>query len=280
MLASYRRQPSVDSHAPRRYNEQSAANRRSPVAEEERMRTIIGIVLLTAWVGAPASVRAGDRDKALAVIEQSIKAHGGAEALTKAQTRSRSGQGVLTLSGDVPFTTEETVRLPDCCRMVLETGRNRVILVLNGDKGWMLPPGGAVQEMNKEQFGDRREEIYVWWLMTLTPLRKDSFELTPLPDTKVNGQEAAVIKVARKGHADVSLFFDKRTALLIKIARRAKEAGVPLDKDYYYSDHRDFEGAKLPGKEIITLNGKKLSEVKFAGYKLLPKLDESTFNKP
>jgi hypothetical protein len=243
------------------------------------MRISLGIVLATAMI-VPASLEAADRDQALAVIEHAIKAHGGAEALNRAQTRSRSGQGVLTLSGDVPFTTEETVRLPDCCRMVLETGRSRVVLVLNGDKGWTLPPGGAAQAMSKDQFADRREEIYVWWLMTLTPLRKDGFELTPLPDAKVNGQEAAVIKVSSKGHSDVSLFFDKKNALLIKIARRAKEAGVPLDKEYHYSDHRDFDGARLPGKEIITLNGKKLSEVKFAGYKMVPRLDDSTFDKP
>ncbi len=245
------------------------------------MRTIMGIVLLAAWMATPVSVRAADRDKALAVIEQAVKAHGGAEALNKARTRSRSGQGVLTLGGEEPFTTEETVRLPDCCRMVLEIRRNRVLLVLNGDKGWNLPPGGAVREMNKEQFGERSEEMYVWWLMTLTPLQKEGFDLTPLPDAKVNGQEAAVVKVSSKGHPDASLFVEKKTGLLIKIARRAKEAGFAHDREYYYSEYKDFDGVKLPCKEIIIINSKtKLSEVKFTSYKLLSKIDDATFNKP
>ncbi len=244
------------------------------------MRIIVGIALMALGLGIHTPVRAGERDKALAVIEQAIKAHGGAEALTKAQKRSRRGQGVLTLTGEVPFTTEETVHLPDRCRVVLEVGRNRVVIVLNGDKGWLLPPGGSAQPMNKEQLAERREEPYVWWLMTLTPLQKDGFDLTPLPDAKVNGQDAAVVKVASKGHPDSRLFFDKKTGLLVKIARRAREAGVPLDREYLYSDHKDFDGVKLPAKEIITINGKKQSEVKFASYKLLSALDGATFNKP
>ena len=245
------------------------------------MRTIMGIVLLAAWMATPVSVRAADRDKALAVIEQAVKAHGGAEALNKARTRSRSGQGVLTLGAEVPFTTEETIQLPNRCRVLIEVGRNRVLLVLNGDKGWTLPPGGAVREMNKEEFSERSEEMYVWWLMTLTPLQKDGFDLTPLPDAKVNGQETAVVKVSSKGHADASLFFEKKSGLLIKIARRAKEAGFVHDREYYYSDHKDCDGVKLPCKESIIINGKnKLSAVKFANYKLLSKIDDATFDKP
>src|SRR5262249_26193470 len=141
--------------------------------------------------------------------------------------------------------------------------RAQLIVVLNGDKGWMLTGGGTAQEMNKETLSERREELYVWWLMTLTPLLKDGFELKPLADAKVNDREAAVVKVSRQGHSDLPLYSNKKSGLLVKIARRASEAGVALNKEYLYSDHKDFDGAKMPGKEIITMNGNKLSEVKF-----------------
>jgi hypothetical protein len=244
------------------------------------MRTTAGIVLIAASLGWSAPARADDRDKALAVIERAVKVQGGAEALNKAQTRSRTGQGKLALGGDLPFTTEETVQLPGRSRTVLEAGGRRQIVVLNGDKGWILPLGGAAQELNKEFFEELREEPYVWWLMTLTPLQKDGFELKPLPDAKVKDQDAYVVKVSSKGHPDATLFFDKRTDLLIKIARRARQAGVPLDKEYYYSDYKDFDGVRLPARELITLNGKPLSEVTFTRYKLLSRIEDSTFAKP
>jgi hypothetical protein len=242
------------------------------------MRTVVAIVSGMVFL-APTGLGAGDRDKALAVVEQAIKAHGGADALNKAQTRSRTGRGELTLSGNIPFKAEEIVSLPERCRTVLEATGVRRVIVLNGDKGWMLS-GGASQEMNKELLSELREEPYVWWLATLTPLQKDEFELTPLPDAKVNGEDASVLKVSHRGHVDVRMFFDKKTGLLVKIARRAREAGISLDKEYAYSDYKEYEGVKLPTKEITTVNGKKLSEVKFADYQLLSKVEDKTFDKP
>lgn len=242
------------------------------------MRTIVAIVL-GMGVLTPAARGAGDREKALAVVEQAIKAHGGADALNKAQTRSRNGRGELTLSGNIAFKAEEIVSLPERCRTVLEATGIRRVIVLNGAKGWMLT-GGTTQELNKELLAELREEPYVWWLMTLTPLQKDDFELTPLPDAKVNGDDASVIKVSHRGHVDVRMFFDKKTGLLVKIARRAKEAGIPLDKEYSYSDYKEYDGVKLPTKEITTVNGKKLSEVKFTDYQLLAKVEDKTFDRP
>jgi hypothetical protein len=242
------------------------------------MRTLVAIVLGIGVV-APTARGAGDRDKALAVVAQAIKAHGGADALNKAQTRSRAGRGELTLSGNVAFKTEEIVTLPERCRTVLEAAGIRRVIVLNGDKGWMLT-GGTTQEMNRELLAELREEPYVWWLMTLTPLQKAGFDLTPLPDAKVSGEDASVINVSHRGHADVRMFFDKKTGLLVKIARRAKEAGIPLDKEYSYGDYKEYDGAKLPTKEITTVNGRKLSEVKFTDYRLLSKVEDKTFDKP
>jgi hypothetical protein len=242
------------------------------------MRTIVGIMLVTC-LGAPASAWAGERDKALAVIERAVKAHGGASALTKAPIRTRSGQGVIGLSGDRPFTTEETVRFPDRCRVVLDVGRERLIVVLNGDKGWMQA-GGTTQEMKKAEFAERREELYVWWLMTLVPLQKDGFDLKPLADAKVGDQEAAVVKVSSKGFPDATLFFDKKTNLLIKIARPATEAGIPVRKEYLFTDHKDFDGVKMPSKQIDKINGTKLSEVKFTSYKFLTRIEDAAFTKP
>jgi hypothetical protein len=244
------------------------------------MRHFMGIVVAAAWLAAPASVQADDRDKALEVIEKAIKAHGGADALNKAQIRSRTGEGIFSLGGETRFTTEETVDLPDRCRVVLEPQRVRIILVLNGNQGWNQP-GGMTQELSKEELKLRKEELYVWWLMNLTPLRKDEFQLKPLAGAKVNGEDASVILVSRKDSPDVRLFFDNKSGLLVKIARRATEAGVSVTKEYFYSDHKEFDGVKMPTKEAIILNGNtKYSEVKFNNYKVLSRVEDKLFERP
>ncbi|HTU17599.1 MAG TPA: hypothetical protein VMG10_06000 [Gemmataceae bacterium] len=244
------------------------------------MRCFMGIVGAMIWLAVPAVLQAGDRDKALAVIDKAIEAHGGTSALDKAQMRSRSGQGVFSLRGDARFSTEETVRFPDRCRVLLNPKRDRVILVLNGDKGW-IQAGGATQEMARTALKEKQEELYVWWLMTLTPLRKDEFRLKLLADAKVNDRDAAVVLVSRKDSPDARLFFDKRSGLLVKIARPATESGLPITKEYVYSDHKEFDGVKMPTKEVITLNGTaKYSEVKFSDYKVLSRAEDKLFEKP
>ncbi|HZV05042.1 MAG TPA: hypothetical protein VE999_08185 [Gemmataceae bacterium] len=243
------------------------------------MRRVVMIVG-AAWLAASTPVQAGDRDKALEVIQKAIKAHGGADALNRAQIRSRSGEGVFCLGGETRFTTEETVHLPDRCRVVAEPQRARIILVLNGNQGWNQP-GGMTQELSKEELKLRKEELYVWWLMNLTPLLKDEFQLKPLPGAKVNGQDASVVQVSHKDFPDVRLFFDNKSGLLVKSARQAKEAGVSVTKEYYYSDHKEFDGIKMPTKEITVLNGStKFSEVKFNNYKVMSRVEDKLFERP
>ena len=244
------------------------------------MRRLVTIVLTFVYVCVPAVVPAGERDEALAVLNKAIKAHGGAAALDKARMRSRSGKGVVTIGGEVRITAEETFHFPDRCRLVIDLERSRIVLVLNGAKGW-TQTGGATREMNEETVKEKQEELYVWWLMNLTPLLKDEFELKPLADAKVNGEDAAVVKVSHKSYPDVRLFFDKKSGLLVKIGRRSTETGASLAKDYFFSDHKEFDGVKMPTKEIVTINGTtKMSEVTYNTNKVLSQVEDKLFDKP
>jgi hypothetical protein len=258
----------------------------SAVCKEKTMRTIVGLTVaaVTLWASA-GGVRAGERETALAVIEQAIKAHGGEEGLVKAQRASLTGSGVLTLAGkELPFTAEVLSSLPDRLRVAsnleVEPGKkSAVILAVNGDKGW-ISQFGSVTDLGKERFEELREEAYVQWLATLVPLRKDTFDLAPVPEIKVNDKPAAGVKVSRKGHNDVKLYFDKASGLLVKIERRAREAGLQVDKEYVYSEHKAFDGVKLPTRQVEMLNGKTFTQLSSATYKFLDKVDAAAFDKP
>jgi hypothetical protein len=251
------------------------------------MRTILGLAVAAAalWGTTPGAARAGDREMALAVIEQGIKAHGGEEGLVKAQRASRTGTGVLTVADkELPFTDEVLMSLPDRLRITVnlenEPGKKTpLILAVNGDKGW-ASQSGRVAELGKERLEDLREEAYVQWLTTLVPLRKDTFDLAPLPEVKVDGKPATGIKVSSKGHNDAKLYFDKASGLLVKIERRAREAGLQVEKEYLYSEHKTFDGVKLPTRQVELLNGRKFSQLSSATYKFLDKLDAAAFDKP
>jgi len=245
-----------------------------------RITIILAVAVLTA--GAP--VRADDDSTARAVVADAIKAHGGEEALAHLRTIVRKSAGKLTVAGkDVTFAEEETAQLPQRWRRETEAlagaQRLRVLLVVNGDKGWHSS-GGAVTELGPERLKELRDESYAHWLSTLLPLKEPSFRLTQLPEAKVNGEPAVGVKVSAENRPDISLYFDKKTHFLVKLERRAEEGGESVLREETYSAYKEFDGVRLPAKIVRSAGGKKVSEVTTATYTFPRKVDEATFAKP
>jgi hypothetical protein len=234
-------------------------------------------------LAAPASTSADDAAKA--ILQQAIKAHGGAELLAKTALMTRRAKGTMSFAGqEVPFTDELVLQLPLRWRWTLDAGdagqKTRLLFIVNGDKGWQTTTG-VVTDITKERLVELHEEAYVIWLSTLLPFVKDTgFSLASLADAAVEGRPAASIQVAHKGHPDANLYFDKQSGLLVKIARRAKVAGLAVDKEYLYSAHRPFEGIQLPTRYAELANGKKLVDVADISYSFLRSVDDNTFGRP
>jgi hypothetical protein len=244
------------------------------------MRYLLALALLTGWLAAPFSLTAGEREDALALIDKAIKAHGGEEALTKAQHAVRKGSGTLVVAGqELPFTDVVHMSLPGKVRLNVELEkRGNVITVINGDQGWQRA-GGAVNELGKDIREEMREEAYIWWLTTLVPLKKAGFTLAPVAEVMVDGKPAAGIKVSSRGYRQVRLYFDKATGLLVKVSGAARFAGLVVEKEYFYSGHKEFGGARLYTKYTEMINGKKNSELKSATYEL-GKPEDRLFTRP
>ncbi len=235
----------------------------------------LGLLLLAA-----SPVAASDKE-ALAVVERAIKAHGGEAALVKALMCKRTDTGTQALLGrDMPFVSQVTRSLPDKVRLQIELDKRvKTTIVLNGDRGWQTEGGPAV-ELLTQRLKELREESYLWWLTTLVPLTKPGFTLSIVSDIKVDGEAAAGIKVVRKGHADTRMYFLKRNGLLAKIERTTTEAGLSVDKEYLYSTFKDFDGVKLPTREVVKVNGRKWTAFTISDYSFPTKFDKSTFSRP
>jgi len=241
-------------------------------------------VLAAALALAPPG-RADERSQALTVVEAAIQAHGGAEALARTQTVVRQSAGQMTVAGqDVVFACEYTARLPQRWRRheVLRVGDQalHVLVVVNGDRGWQSS-GGAVTTIAPERLKELREDAYAQWLTTLLPLKKESsLQLVPLPETKVNGEPAVGVKVSSKDHADVKLYFDRKTGLLVKMERQTMEAGLPVAREEIYEGYKEFDGVKLPTRVVQAVGGKKVLEITEASYRFPERIEEATFAKP
>ena len=240
---------------------------------------------LVALTNAAGQVRADDQVTALRVIDGAIRAAGGEERLVRANHMLRNAKGTLFFFGkEIAFTTQLTMDLPERIRDVIEVEadnkqKNRIVRVVTRDQAWTATNGATV-EMAKPEAEEVREEVYILWLTTLQPLRDPTFHLAPLPEIKVDGRPATGVRVSRAGHGDAALFFDKQSSRLVKIERQAREVGLLVNKEYFLSEPREFEGITRATKQVEFVSGKKSTELVVTLFAFPAKMEDNSFAKP
>lgn len=250
-----------------------------------RMLAVLSTVGLFA-LGLP--LRAAD-DKPLDVLARAIKAHGGAEVLTKNKAGTTSSKGKMSIPGvgDVEFTQESSHMLPDKLKETVQMqigGMNiSVLTLINGDKILIEVNGKAIDldDATKDSLKDTGHMLKLGKLVALTT-DKD-FELSMIGEEKVEDKPAIGIRVVTKGKKDVNLYFDKKTNLLVKLEYRGVD---PFTKSEINEERiiasytKNKDDLPVPKKVIIKHDGKLFLEIETTDVQFLEKIDEGEFKKP
>lgn len=204
----------------------------------------------------------GRADDARAVVERAVKAHGGEAALKKAAAFTSSAKGTRAVAGrEVAYTRALEANLPRSLRQeVTLGGRVRTVVRLDGDKATQTD-GGTANELRGPRVKELRAEADVMWLATLVPVLGEGVTLSAAKEEAVGGEQAVGVLAARKGHADVTLHFSKKTGLLVRIARRGPVAGQEAEMTWTFGGHKEVGGVKRPTKEVQAVGGKKVAEL-------------------
>lgn len=185
----------------------------------------------------------------------------------------------------IEYSSEQAFQLPDKSRATIEGDMNeqkfKMTHVFNAGKAWHRTNEDTM-EMPEEQAAAEGEQLYLRRVTHLAGLNAGEFTLGPLADNKVNGKSAVGVKVASKGHPDVSLYFDKDSGLLIKSQMKVKDpqSGENPDQETFYQDYKEVDGVKQPMKVIVHRDGKVYVESTNSDMKLYDKLDDKMFDEP
>ncbi|HEY7424994.1 MAG TPA: hypothetical protein VH682_12255 [Gemmataceae bacterium] len=167
-----------------------------------------------------------------ALIERAVKAMGGAEALQQKlavckkvkMKYYREGAG-QAFTGEGELWQSGSRSKLSLLRSYPEGNKFMVTVVVTDSESWVAAHG-QVRDLPKDEMRERGMSKHVDRVTGLTVLLRDKkYLLTPLADVQVNGQPAAGVKVSHKDQADMSLYFDKKTGLLVKYAFRTKRRG-------------------------------------------------------
>ena len=245
------------------------------------------------WLSAPLvatlvlgwSGRAPAQEEVQTVLARAIQAHGGAEKLARLRAVRTRARGRIEIQGGLQFTQEAVVQLPAQIKESVQIEANgqttTLITVCDGTHGWMRT-AGRTTSMAEEIFNETREALHLMNIGRFTALKDQAYQLTLLAETRVDGRPAAGIKVASRGHRDVSLYFDKQTGLLLKNQRRAYDLRTRQEviEERFFSAYEDVDGMKTPKKVVIERDGKKFMEAEVTEAKFLERVPDNEFTEP
>ncbi len=237
-------------------------------------------------VGFAVPARADDAGDARALVEKAVKAHGGREKLAKLTGHTLQFKGTFHGMGQaIPMTGEIKTQGADRQRIEVEVEAGgqkfRVLVVLNGDKGWTRM-GDQTMEMDKDVLAEAREQAYAGWVATLEPLAGKQFTLATIGEVEIAKRPALGVKVTSKGRRDVDLYFDKATGLLVKTETRVKDegSGQEVTEEMFPGEYKEVDGTKQSMKFTVKRDGKPYLDGEVTDYQLVEKMDASVFAKP
>ncbi len=214
------------------------------------------------------------------IVNQAIKATGGADAIAKQKAMTWNESGTYYGQGaGMPYQAKYANQWPGKFRMEIV---GVFTIVVDGDKGW-VDSMGSVAEMSDEQLTEQKANHYAAWVTTLAPLKDKQFTLSAAGEGKVGDRATVDVKVSSKGHRDITLSFDKETHLLAKfetVVKSEELGGQEVKQVVTMTDYKDLGGTKMATKYVVTRDGEKFVEGEMTDVKVADKLDDATFAKP
>ena len=223
-------------------------------------------------------------DKAKAVIESAIKAHGGAKNLNKLKASEGDFDGTITIF-DMPmkFSGSMVTEAPDKMALNISIdigGANQNIKqIVNGETIIMLV-GGEKQDVTDEMKKELKQGPLMAEATRLTPLLDGQrYTLKVEGEDDVDGKPATVLSVSSKELKEVKLYFDKTTNLLVKTKRdslnpTSDEAVVETSM---LSDYKMTDGIMTPMKTVVEHDGKDFMTMMMKTVKIMEKAPAASF---
>lgn len=202
-----------------------------------RTRIHLAMLLLAALVSATPS----SAQDAAQVINQYVKAAGGAKALSHIQTLTLEGTATRASDGKSGTYTLDT-KQPNRYYSELILGDTHLIEAYNGKSAWRQEGSGGTATMLGPDAA-RMEALAQIANSRLVNLKKSKSLATFVGHSQVRGKDALQVEVTNISRVKYEIFFDPQTHFIVKEA-----AGDGNSDALFFDDYRPENGIQLPHK--------------------------------
>src|SRR5262250_271335 len=194
-------------------------------------------------------------DEAQKVIDQYLKAMGGAKVVSHLQTLSIDGS-IATTGDGVLGTYTFKVKQPNRMYAELRSNGKTIIESYNGKSAWNQNPEGELSTFLGREAVEM-EAAAQYYNARLQALGKRKVGVAYKGEAQVRGNPAYELELTYPTGVQWQVFFDAKTHLIVQ--EKAQISGIPRQMDY--DDYRSVQGLKVPykmevhrGGEMYTVN--------------------------
>jgi hypothetical protein len=247
------------------------------------------VIVLAGLAWATSSLHSGEEPTPRSIIDRAIKAHGGEANLAKYPSVLMKGTGTFYGLGEgIAYTGQWAIQGTTQQNSTIEVKVNNMSFkfqrVVNGDKGWIKQNEEATVDMAKDELAEEKERLFMRQSTALYPLLKDmTYNLALIGEAKVGEKKVIGIRVTKKGHRDVNLYFDKQTGMLARTETNVKDfqaGGEEYTQTTTFKEYKSVSGIQCATKVLIERDGKRLIEGEMTEVQPMEKLENNLFQRP
>ncbi len=247
-------------------------------------RSLAPVTLVTAlFLGG--SLLQADEAQVNQVLDKAMRALGGQKKLARIEAYTWKAKGKVTREGnDNEIQSKGTIQGLDHFHLVFQGQFNgndfKALSILSGDKGWRKL--GEIREMEADDVKNEKQRIYLMVVPAMiVPLKSKSFKVSAVTEEKINDRPVQTLKATGPDGKDFTLSFDKESGLPVReVARVIGWRGEEFEQEVDYSEHKLFDGIKVPTKITVKRDGEPLLAQEITEFKVLDKVPADTVAKP
>lgn len=228
------------------------------------------ILFALVTVGIPGA-HAGQ--SAEAIVEQNVKAQGGAKTLSKVQTVAIEGNFTRTSDGKSGTYTFDT-RSPNRLYSEIVSGGQVLIEAYNGKSAWHQNADGEIATLIGPE-GAQLEAAGQYYNFAIANPKKSKIGVALVGRAQMHGKDALQIELHFPSGVKREVFFDAQTHWIVE--ELATVAGI--DEQVFYSDYRRVGPLRLP-YQIELHRGDEVYEIRVTRAAVNGPIGERVFDFP
>lgn len=162
------------------------------------------------------------------------------------------------------------IQEPDKYRIEMDVMGQSILMVVDGDKGWMAMPEMGVMPMPEDAMAQLKNQTgmtrnYKW--------NTDDFDFELIGDVTEGGKALQAVRFTPKKPTEVTgatdnmmVYFDPATGLMDYITMDVMEGGMGYSAKVLTTDYKEFQGVRIPtvfhvsvdGTEVMTMTLRKV----------------------